>query len=65
MIPMAYGNEGFRMGNGDTASGGELVTITPRGGSPNADIVAAIERNSLDVYALARAISTEILRAVK
>lgn len=31
MIPMSYGNEGFRMGNGDTASGGEQVTITPRG----------------------------------
>lgn len=31
MIPMAYGNEGFKMGNGDTASGGEKVTITPRG----------------------------------
>jgi hypothetical protein len=33
MIPSSYGNEGFRMGNGDTASGGELVTITPRGGA--------------------------------
>lgn len=34
MIPMSYGNEGFRMGNGDTASGGETVTITPRGQTP-------------------------------
>jgi hypothetical protein len=33
MIPMSYGNEGFRLGNGDTASGGERVTITPRGES--------------------------------
>jgi hypothetical protein len=32
MIPMSYGNEGFKMGNGDTASGGERVTITPKGG---------------------------------
>lgn len=32
MIPQSYGNEGFRMGNQDTASGGELVTITPKGG---------------------------------
>ena len=31
LIPESYGNEGFRMGNGDTASGGERVTITPRG----------------------------------
>ncbi len=31
MIPESYGNEGFRMGNGDTASGGELITITPKG----------------------------------
>lgn len=31
MIPQSYGNEGFRMGNNDTASGGELVTITPKG----------------------------------
>lgn len=34
LIPMSYGNEGFRMGNGDTASGGETVTITPRGQQP-------------------------------
>lgn len=31
MIPSSYGNEGFRMGNGDTASGGELISITPKG----------------------------------
>lgn len=33
LIPESYGNEGFQLGNGDTASGGERVTITPRGGS--------------------------------
>jgi hypothetical protein len=33
LIPMSYGNEGFRMGNGDTASGGERITITPKGQS--------------------------------
>ena len=33
LIPMSYGNEGFKMGNGDSASGGEMVTITPRGGN--------------------------------
>jgi hypothetical protein len=31
MIPMQYGNEGFNMGNMATASGGEKVTITPKG----------------------------------
>ncbi len=31
MIPMSYGNEGFRMGDGDTASGGERVSIIPKG----------------------------------
>ena len=34
LIPSSYGNEGFMMGNGDTASGGERVTITPNGQSP-------------------------------
>jgi hypothetical protein len=32
-IPMSYGNEGFRLGNGDTASGGEHIQITPKGQS--------------------------------
>lgn len=31
MIPMQYGNEGFNMGGMATASGGEKVTITPKG----------------------------------
>jgi hypothetical protein len=31
MIPMGYGNEGFNMGGMATASGGETVTITPKG----------------------------------
>jgi hypothetical protein len=29
-IPMMYGNEGFRLGNGDTASGGEGLQIIPK-----------------------------------
>jgi hypothetical protein len=32
-IPMAYGNEGFSMGGGDTASGGEQLKIIPKGQS--------------------------------
>jgi hypothetical protein len=31
MIPQRYGNEGFRLGNGDTASGGEKLAIAPQG----------------------------------
>lgn len=30
-IPQSYGNEGFRMGGGDTASGGEKLAIAPKG----------------------------------
>jgi hypothetical protein len=30
-IPHAYGNEGFMLGNGDTASGGEKLAISPKG----------------------------------
>lgn len=30
MIPAAYGYEGYRMPGGQTASGGEVVTITPK-----------------------------------
>ncbi len=33
VIPMAYGYEGFRLGNHGTASAGETVTITPKGES--------------------------------
>jgi len=29
MIPSIWGNEGFPLGNSDTASAGELITITP------------------------------------
>lgn len=55
MIPSSYGNEGFAMGNGDTASGGELITISPRGqDNGTAEIVAALERNRLDENKLVR-----------
>jgi hypothetical protein len=30
MIPPSYGNEGFKLGGGDTASGGERLTVTPQ-----------------------------------
>ena len=47
-IPMSYGNEGFRLGNGDTASGGEGLAIIPKDqmngqqGGGNAELLAAI-----------------------
>lgn len=66
MIPMAYGNEGFRMGNGDTASGGEMVTISPRGqGNGSAEIVAAIERNRTNEDRLVQLFETAIQRVMK
>jgi len=38
MIPMQYGYEGYRMPGGQTASGGEEVTITPRGQSQSSGV---------------------------
>ena len=65
LIPMSYGNEGFRMGNGDTASGGERVSITPRGGSPNADVIDAIERNRVSEERLVQLFENAVLRVMK
>lgn len=56
MIPMGYGNEGFRMGSGDTASGGELVQITPRGQDPNKAVVEAIYATRITAEDIARAV---------
>ncbi|WP_206687840.1 hypothetical protein, partial [Streptococcus pseudopneumoniae] len=47
LIPQSYGNEGFRMGNGDTASAGETVTITPKGGGDMSTIAAAIANSRI------------------
>ena len=46
LIPMSYGNEGFKMGNGDSASGGEMVTITPRGANATANKTVNITINN-------------------
>ncbi len=56
MIPMGYGNEGFRMGNRDSASGGELVQITPRGQDPNKAVVEAIYATRITAEDIARAV---------
>ena len=55
VIPQSFGNEGFAMGNNATASGGETVTVTPKGGSNNADIISAINSSKLDANAIVRA----------
>jgi len=65
MIPMQYGNEGFRMGNGDTASGGEMVTITPKGQNPNADLIAAMYATRPDYDAFTRAIISALQQGAK
>jgi phage host-nuclease inhibitor protein Gam len=55
LIPSSYGNEGFMMGSGDTASGGERVTITPKG-----------EQNAspaFDYDRLIRGFTTALMRA--
>ena len=61
MIPSSYGNEGFAMGNGDTASGGELISITPKGQGQkqdNSELLSAIQGLKMDYGKMARAIST-------
>ena len=63
VIPQSYGNEGFMLGNGDTASGGEKLTIDPAGSSGNADIIAAIQDNAIDTRALARAFVSAMQQA--
>jgi len=60
MIPQSYGNEGFMLGGGDTASGGEKLQIIPQGkneGSLDTDrIVAAIMSIKTDETKLSRLI---------
>jgi uncharacterized phage infection (PIP) family protein YhgE len=64
LIPQSYGSEGFKMGNGDTASGGETVTISPPGKSANdmSSVVSAIQGSRIDENRLARAIATALKR---
>lgn len=58
MIPMSWGNEGLPIGTSDTASGGELISITPKGQDPNSELIQAIERNRTDERRLAKYIVT-------
>lgn len=57
MVPASYGNEGFRLGDRDTASGRELIKITPQGETDNSDkIISAIYSIKIDEDKLARLI---------
>ncbi len=62
MIPMSWGNERFPIGSSDTASGGELISITPAGKSPNDEILTAIQANRIDERKLARYIVSAMAR---
>ena len=62
MIPMSWGNEKFPIGSSDTASGGELISITPKGQDPNAALIAAIMSTRIDEARFARLIGEEVLR---
>lgn len=60
-IPSSYGNEGFRLGNGDSASGGEGMKLIPKSemNSNNNDVLLAAIR------ALPRTIAHEIRQLEK
>jgi hypothetical protein len=54
LIPSSYGNEGFKLGNGDTASAGERITITKNGeGQQQGGMV-------IDYNLFARTLATEL-----
>lgn len=66
LVPSSYGSEGFRMGNRDTASGGEMITITPKGESNGSkEIIAAIMAARIDEGKLARLIHEEALKGTR
>ncbi len=45
MIPMGYGYEGFGLGGIATASGGETVTVTPKGQASNGTVYNIVINN--------------------
>jgi len=53
IIPSQYGNEGYPLGPGKTASAGETVTVTPKG-----------ESSGFDEFALGRIIEKAFTRAM-
>lgn len=65
MIPMGWGNEKFPIGNSDTASGGELISITPKGKDPWQEVVNAIYATRMSEDTLARVIRENALQVTK
>lgn len=66
MIPYSWGNERFPIGTSDTASGGELITISPAGGDKsNKELVSAILSTRINYDTLARAVVTAVQRGAK
>lgn len=59
-IPSAYGNEGFKMGGMDTASGDEKMKLIPEGKTGNEDVIAALEAMRIDETRLANTIVTAL-----
>lgn len=66
LIPLSYGYEGFRLGNGDTASGGERITITPAGQQGDAGEMARMLRDAVAqmIDPLARTIRDSIAQVL-
>lgn len=60
-VPSSYGNEGFMLGNGDTASAGEVIRISPRGQNDNAEVIAAIRENKIDIDRLAQLLNNAMV----
>lgn len=67
VIPQAYGNEGFMMGNNQSASAGETVTVTPRGGESetNALLRQIAAKPALDEGRLARILRDALLQVAR
>ena len=76
MIPQIWGNEGFPIGTSDTASAGELITITPKskanqsGGSwTDPRIITLLEQiaNKKDITEdqLGRVVTQSVLQVIK
>jgi hypothetical protein len=69
-VPQSYGYEGFMMGNGDTASAGELITVSNNSGNAtDARMVELLERiankREIDESTITRALTQSLLQVNK
>jgi hypothetical protein len=65
MVPQSYGNEGFMMGNGDTASGGELISISPKGQGAGMTFVVNLNGSFADPEEQAREFTSIVKRILR